>query len=414
MREAKGFNVMWNRKPQSQLSRQSLFSFKDSRVRNALRKVLFQFVQKISETDDARSLWSSTLRSQLAWQPHLSLKDYIDATPPYAGLGKSRYDTQPAQRKDVIIITGRFRSGSTLFWNLFRNIDGITAYYEPFNERRWFDPQMHGDKTDPTHRKVTNYWQEYEGLGVLGKYYCEEWVEKNLYMGAAFWAPKMKRYVELMIEKAPGRPVLQFNRIDFRLPWFRQNFPNAQILHIYRHPRDQWCSALMDPQSFPKDGAMNRFAPYDKFYLRAWAKDLRYHFPFLDESSISHPYQMFYYIWKISYVFGSAFSHYSIAFEEVLEDPDGQLNNLFKSLHIRQYDMGKLKSLIERPPLGKWKNYATDEWFRYHETICEMTLADFFANISVDQVIEECAKNPAVELDREENPCLIQRKVYRN
>ena len=31
------------------------------------------------------------------------------------------------------------------------------------------------------------------------------------------------------------------------------------------------------------------------------------------------------------------------------------------------------------PPLGKWKEYADDAWFRAHETVCETTLADFFA-----------------------------------
>jgi hypothetical protein len=367
---------------------QQIHLFRNSWLRQVFRNRLFQFLRKISETDDARTIWNDTLKGQLAWQPRLSLKSWPDRVPPYKDLGTSQYEAQSEQRRDVIIVTGRFRSGSTLLWNLFRHIEGITAYYEPFNERRWFDPRARGDKTDPTHRRVTDYWREYEELGVLEEYYCEEWIEKNLYMDATFWAPKMKRYVGLMIEKAPGRPVLQFNRIDFRLPWFRQNYPNAQILHIYRHPRDQWCSTIVDPQSFPKDGRMNQFAPHDKFYLQTWAKDLKYHFPFLDENSISHPYQMFYYIWKISYVFGSVFSHYSIAFEELLENPDSQMSNLFESLHIRQYDMGKLKSLIERPPLGKWKNYATDEWFRYHETICETTLANFFASIFVDKFTE--------------------------
>jgi hypothetical protein len=41
--------------------------------------------------------------------------------------------------------------------------------------------------------------------------------------------------------------VLQFNEIDLRLPWFRAHFPTARILHLYRHPREQWCSSLFDP-----------------------------------------------------------------------------------------------------------------------------------------------------------------------
>ncbi len=47
-----------------------------------------------------------------------------------------------------------------------------------------------------------------------------------------------------------GRPVLQFNRIDFRLAWFAGSFP-AKIVHIYRHPqingaRRCWTSRVLD------------------------------------------------------------------------------------------------------------------------------------------------------------------------
>lgn len=370
--------------------------FKNTWLRRVLRNRLFQFLRKISETDDAREIWSDTLKGQLSWQPHFSLKDWPAAISPYKGLGASLYATQTAQRRDVIIITGRFRSGSTLLWNLFRNIDGMTAYYEPFNERRWFDPHTRGNRVDPTHKKVDEYWHEYEGLESLSEYYCEGWIEKNLYMDASFWAPKMKRYVELMIEKAPARPVLQFNRIDLRLPWFRQNFPNALVLHIYRHPRDQWCSALVDPPCFPKDGTMEQFAFHDKFYLRMWARDLKYHFPFLDETFISHPYQLFYYIWKISYIFGLAFAHYSVAFEEILEDPDGQLKNLLEVSGVQQYDMNKLRSLIEKPAIGKWKTYADDEWFQRYETVCETTMAGFFAAVSAGGMTEGEAKTTLI------------------
>lgn len=356
--------------------------FKSSRLRQGLRNRLFQFLRKISETDDARTIWNNTLKGQLAGQPQFLLTDWPEAVPPYEDLGTSRGAMQPAQRHDVIFITGRFRTGSTLLWNLFRNIDGMTAYYEPFNERRWFDPHSRGNKVDPTHTGVDEYWREYEGLEVLGQYYCEEWIERNLYMDASFWAPKMKRYVEVMIDRACGRPVLQFNRIDLRLPWFRQNFPNALILHIYRHPRDQWCSTLMDPHCFPRDGSTEQFAPHDKFYLRMWARDLKYHFPFLDEASVSHPYQMFYYIWKISYVFGCAFAHCSVAFEELLEDPGNQIRRLLEVSRVQHYDLAKLLSLVEKPTGGKWKAYADEDWFRHHESVCEKVMAEFFATVS--------------------------------
>jgi hypothetical protein len=33
-------------------------------------------------------------------------------------------------------------------------LPGCTAYYEPFNERRWFDPRTRGERVDATRRNV--------------------------------------------------------------------------------------------------------------------------------------------------------------------------------------------------------------------------------------------------------------------
>jgi hypothetical protein len=297
---------------------------------------------------------------------------------PYADLGAPS-EGQTSRRSDIILITGRFRSGSTLLWNLFRNIPECTAYYEPLNERRWFDAGVRGQQTDATHRNVSEYWKEYDGLQELGFYYREEWTRLHLFMDENFWDPGLKRYVELLIERAPDRPVLQFNRIDFRLAWFRRNFPGAKMVHLYRHPRDQWCSTLMDVTSFPRDGRVEQFAAHDKFYLLSWANDLKYHFPFLEPASADHPYQLFYYLWKLSYLFGRRYAHYSLAFEDLVSDPAGKLAELFDLLGVRSADLAQLMKLLVAPELGKWKQYADDAWFRDHETICETTLADFFA-----------------------------------
>src|SRR5205807_1818767 len=99
--------------------------------------------------------------------------------PELAGGGTAR---ESRQFSDAVFITGRFRSGSTLLWNLFRNAPNVTAYYEPLNERRWFDPRARGDRVDRTHRFVAEYWREYDGLEELGDYYREDWIGRNLYM----------------------------------------------------------------------------------------------------------------------------------------------------------------------------------------------------------------------------------------
>jgi hypothetical protein len=344
--------------------------------------MLFDFMTQTATTDDAKQILNSTLGDLLSWRPRGFPENSLRADSPYPDLGRAPTASPTADREDIIFITARFRSGSTLLWNLFRSLDGFASYYEPFNERRWFDPSKRGSRIDPTHRKAEEYWREYEGLSVLGDYYRESWIRNNLYMDAGSWDPAMKRYVELMIEHSRGRPVLQFNRIDFRLPWFRHHFPKAKIIHLYRHPRDQWLSTLVDPKAFPKEKSMTDFVRHDHFYLREWARDLKYRFPFLDESGISSPYQLFYYVWKLSFLYGRRDADHSLSFEDLVSRPDSCLRKLWSVLSIPEVDFDKLNQLIDKPPLGKWRSYSDEEWFQQQEATCETVLTDFFARTS--------------------------------
>jgi hypothetical protein len=298
---------------------------------------------------------------------------------PYPGLGRKFARTAGAG-SEPIIVTARFRSGSTLLWNLFRNMNGFTAYYEPHNERRWFDPQLRGIKIDPTHRNVTNYWEEYEGLEHLERYYREDWIRRDLFMDADFWDPDLLEYTRQLIEKAPQRPVLQCNHIDFRLAWFRRHFPSAQFIHLYRHPREQWCSSLLD-QNFPSHRKTTDFSPYDGFYLLTWARDLKHRFPFLDQGTTEHPYQLFYFIWKLSYMYGRQYADYSLSYENLVNHPHHELERLLRFVggEADGQDLARLVDLIGKPSPERWRDYAEDDWFLRHESMCETTIADFFA-----------------------------------
>ena len=350
-------------------------------MRRTIKRALLWLVGKLAEDDETKRVVTHMLSGLSPTQRNVLRDLRSQGHTPYADIGRSNRDPQSPQRRESIFLTGRFRSGSTLLWNLFRNIDGVTAYYEPLNERRWFDPLVRGTKMDASHKNVEDdYWREYNGLDILGEYYREEWIRKNLFMDANSWDPGLKRYIEILIERAPGRPVLQFNRVDFRLPWLKHEFPEAKIVHLYRHPRDQWCSALMDLRCFSKDSPITAFEPHDKFYTLIWARDLKYQFPFLDDRTVTHPYQLFYYLWKLSYLFGLRYADYTIEFERLAAEPKSELAALFQAVNLEKYELHRLLAIIERPTLGKWKSYASDEWFRHHESVCESVLAEFLGS----------------------------------
>lgn len=282
-----------------------------------------------------------------------------------------------APGRGPIFATGRFRAGTTLLWTLLRHAGDTTAYYEPFNPRRWFDPATRGDRVDPSHRGVDRYWSEYVDLGDLAPLFRDRWHERNLFMDESSRDAAMERYVRALIDRAPRRAVLQFNRIDLRLPWFRARFPEATIVHVLRNPRDQWCSTLLGAQLDPRRTASDWFAVHDGFYLRPWVEQLAPSFPFLAPAYTAHPYRAHYLIWRLSQAFGFAYAHHSFAFESLAQRPAATLAALLAATGLDATTLPRLASLIDPPPVGGWVQWAGDEWFADHEQAAECALRRF-------------------------------------
>src|SRR5579864_2117615 len=346
-------------------------------LRAHLRQAFFRALRHVANIEDTRQILSEN--QQLANLPRSppELSALRRALPPYIELHRPSDTPQTRRRSDIIFVTGRFRSGSTLVWNLFRRVPSVTAYYEPFNERRWFDPASRGTHVDVTHLDVPEYWSEYAGLAVLAAYFREDWKFRHLYMPADAWNPEMQRYIEILIERAPGRPLLQFNEMDMRLPWLRARFPGARILHICRHPRDQWCSTLQSAPAVSLGSTLRDFEAADGFYLLRWGRDLRHYFPFLTIDDEAHPYELFYQIWKISYLFGRVHADLSICYEEIVRDPAASIRAMFGSCAIEAQNLDELASLVRPGHVGRWRQYAAHGWFASIEARVDATLENY-------------------------------------
>lgn len=347
------------------------------KIRNWLRARFFALMRQLSALDDSRQIFSNLIHLNNGLFSPAELSLHRGPDPYYPELKRGSGPERTCLRSDVIFITGRFRSGSTLLWNLFRNVETVTAYYEPFNERRWFDRKNRGAGVDATHLNVREYWSEYEGLDVLGKYYSADWTRRQLYMNAHAWNPDMQRYIETLVERSRGRPVLQFNRVDLRLPWLRYHFPHAKILHVFRHPRDSWCSTVGGRTTSGPNLKLRDFEPLDGFYLLTWGQDLCHYFPFLTLDKESHPYELFYQIWKLSYLFGRAYSDMSISFEEILGSPESAIRDVFSALSVESYDLAKLGGLVSPVATGTWKRFADHQWFKAIEEKVDNTINDY-------------------------------------
>jgi hypothetical protein len=128
------------------------------------------------------------------------------------------------------------------------------------------------------------------------------------------------------------------------------------------------------------EASLADYPRFDKFYLRMWADDLKYHFPFLDDRWNRHPYQRFYYIWKLSYLFGVRYCDHSIQFERLVGDPHGEISTLFRLLNVEDVDLDVLQKLVVRPDAVRWRTYADEAWFQKQEALCDSVLADFLGS----------------------------------
>lgn len=345
---------------------------------NSFKKIIFLFFEKVFFHSCGINILNKSFGNRIISYP-LEAKKLHNFPSPYFSRALIS-DNQVSCLVCPVFVTGRFRSGSTLLWNIFRQIDGVTSYYEPLNERKWFDSDNRGGKLDSTHVNVkSDYWHEYDGLNDRLKHlYQDRWIERDLYMdeGSSDW--DLHRYIAEMVKGASGKPILQFNRVDFRLPWLKRIFPQSKFIHIFRHPRDQWISTLMDPVCFgPDSGDLVAFGKADKFYLRMWVRDLQYWFPFLKDWG-RHPYYHFYFLWKLSFLFGKSYCQYSIKFEELVVQPRAVLEPLFADLEIHDPDWDKILSIIAAPKMDKWRNYAPENWFLDIEAECEEEMQLFF------------------------------------
>src|SRR5262245_22570414 len=95
------------------------------KVRKSLRSEFFNFLHHLAGTDDSRELFVNLLREQSACPKPCELSHLHSIDRPYADLAWSGKPDRTRFRSDIVFVTGRFRSGSTLLWNLFRNVPGV-------------------------------------------------------------------------------------------------------------------------------------------------------------------------------------------------------------------------------------------------------------------------------------------------
>lgn len=134
-----------------------------SHIRSLVRDRFFSFLRKALLHDSGREAVRECLEGTLHSSNRGAVAELTNQPTPYDDVGQVNTSTWTCDRSDIIFLTGRFRSGSTLLWNVFRQLDGFTSDYEPFNERRWFDRSAGGERMDATQRSCGDQVQWVQG-----------------------------------------------------------------------------------------------------------------------------------------------------------------------------------------------------------------------------------------------------------
>ncbi len=257
---------------------------------------------------------------------------------------------------------------------------GVTAYYEPLNARKWFLIEEKTGETDPTHLGIRSYHDEYHDMRDLDALFKPEWSNRYLYMDASHADENLFRYIESLVTRASGLPVLQFNLVDFRLHWLRANFPHAKILHLYRHPREQWMSIQRDGDPIPLDLKLTETSDLKLFYTLQVARDLRRVFPFLELEEVGHPYALHYLLWRLSYTFGRQYANLSISYEDLVQNFIPTMQEVVTTFDLPCNDLEALSHINQGRLAQRWKEYAPESWFEEIEQRCDRTLEAYFSD----------------------------------
>lgn len=143
-----------------------------------------------------------------------------------------------AQNAPNIFILGLRRSGTTAFWECFRNDSRFTCYDEPFNPNIGKTPREH--KKGVRREYLDLYYRDPDGFSAS---YCP--IRRYEETGRTF-SEQQRVYLHYLLRQRPC--VFDFTRCHFRIQALADIDPDAVCVHLYRK-----ASAFVTSHLIPSD-----------------------------------------------------------------------------------------------------------------------------------------------------------------
>ncbi|CAD5912183.1 TPR repeat-containing thioredoxin TTL2 [Planktothrix rubescens] len=292
--------------------------------------------------------------------------------------------------KDFIFITARYRTGSTYLYSLFSSLHDVLAFYEPLNPDLiyWLDQDASSTKESKILQNHTfngNYFEEYKLLDrkTLIKNYSENFANSRMTMLSVENFNQLKNYMQFLLSSQVGLnklKVLQFNRIDFRLSWFKFNFPNALIINLRRKSRDVYASYIgvyerLNKKTYePLKTDLGNF-----FYLDDYIEFLgNISIPRFNKDELNN-YEKIYLVNQLSNLWANKFADLVINYESLVDDPIETLSKIVS--YIPNFELNFKENIIEpkKDRVNVGQDYHSEDWFKQCEERCDRLIAEILS-----------------------------------
>ena len=297
--------------------------------------------------------------------------------------------------KSSIFITARYRTGSTYLYSLFSSLANTATFYEPLNYHLIDnldkdDRQTQQDKLQFAHTLKGGYLADYQFLDrkKLIKYFRREFNLTHIVMSATEQSDELKDYIHFLLSTYPQKlKFLQFNRIDFRLPWFKFNFPQALIVNLRRNPRDIYASFVGmflrknpgKPQVNLENGVETTI---DDVGLNEELDALSRVFALQSLTENLNSYQKIYLLNQLSNRWADLFADLVVEYESLIKDPIAVITEIMSYLPTWKPNFDREFIEAKKNRINVWQEYHPNSWFKNNEIVCDELIEQLFSKLA--------------------------------
>ncbi len=239
-----------------------------------------------------------------------------------------------------IFIHCLFRSGSTYLFQAFRRSSAsYYCYEEPFSEHL-----LNPDLDLFENMQLTQHFAQAQRHPSLDRPYKHEYApfraEINHFFRPEFsydlaflpedaQQPELHAYVQLLLDRARGRPVLQFCRSTYRTRWLHHHF-SAIAIYLLRNAHDQFMSYSISPYFLaanlrllcaatrpPFIAELAQHLHMQRFSGGSLNEETEYYVTRAQQLSIQEHYLAFYTLWALAYLESAAYCNIVIDIDQL-------------------------------------------------------------------------------------------------